>query len=64
VVHYRQQLGSAIEGTHLGELSGIPATGKRVKFSAMSVSRLTEGKQVEHWVVNDRLARHFSAKEG
>ena len=44
-----------LEGTHQGELLGIPATGKRVKVSGMSISRLADGKQVEHWSVMDQL---------
>ena len=44
-----------LEGTHQGELLGIPATGKRVKVSGMSFSRLVDGKQVEHWSIMDQL---------
>jgi steroid delta-isomerase-like uncharacterized protein len=44
-----------LEGTHQGELTGIPATGKRVKVAGMSISRLVDGKQVEHWSVMDQF---------
>ncbi|NIR27704.1 MAG: ester cyclase [Gammaproteobacteria bacterium] len=44
-----------LEGTHQGELIGIPATGKRVKVAGMSISRLVDGKQVEHWSVMDQF---------
>ncbi len=44
-----------LEGTHQGELLGIPATGKRVRVTGMSISRLVDGKQVEHWSVMDQL---------
>ena len=44
-----------LEGTHQGELFGIPATGKRIRVSGMSISRFVDGKQVEHWAINDQL---------
>ncbi|MFH1865732.1 MAG: ester cyclase [Candidatus Eisenbacteria bacterium] len=36
-----------IEGTHLGELHGIPPTGRRVKFAAIDVWRFESGRIVE-----------------
>ena len=36
-----------IEGTHQGEFFGVPATGKRVSFSAIDVWRFSDGKIVE-----------------
>ena len=36
-----------IEGTHLGELHGIPPTGRRVKFCAIDVWRFEDGKITE-----------------
>ena len=36
-------------GTHKGEFLGIPATGKRVCWSAITILRLAEGKLVEVW---------------
>ena len=44
-----------LEGTHQGELVGIPATGKRVKVAGMSILRLVDGQQVEHWSVMDQF---------
>jgi steroid delta-isomerase-like uncharacterized protein len=39
----------AARGTHLGELFGIPATGKRVAFTGIEFLRLEGGKLAEHW---------------
>lgn len=36
-------------GTHQGELMGIPATGKQVKFSFVHIDRIVDGKVVCHW---------------
>ena len=37
------------EGTHRGELFGIPASGQRVTQEAIVIYRLAEGKIVERW---------------
>ena len=37
------------KGTHLGELMGIPPTGKQVTFSVIHIDRVENGKIVEHW---------------
>jgi predicted ester cyclase len=42
-------------GTHLGDLMGIPATGKRVEWSEMGVLRLTGGQVAESWYDVDLL---------
>ncbi len=36
-------------GTHQGDLFGIPATGKSVKFTEMGILRIADGKVVESW---------------
>jgi len=36
-------------GTHRGELLGIPATGKQVTLEVIDISRIRDGKIVEHW---------------
>ncbi len=46
---------ATIQGTHLGPLSGIEATGKKVAFETMDSFRLVDGRQVEHWGVTDQL---------
>jgi steroid delta-isomerase-like uncharacterized protein len=43
-------------GTNQGDLRGIPATGKTVSFSGMSIYRMVDGKCVEFWEALDRLA--------
>jgi len=42
-------------GTHKGEFMGIAPTGKQVTFTAIGISRITEGKLVEAWVDYDAL---------
>jgi len=42
-------------GTHQGELFGIPATGKQVKFTEMGILRIADGKVVESWYDVDML---------
>jgi len=44
-----------MHGTHLGELFGIPATGKRVKVNQMQIEYIKDGKIVEHWRQSDDL---------
>jgi predicted ester cyclase len=36
-------------GRHTGDFLGIPATGKEVTMSGISVHRVADGKLVEHW---------------
>ena len=36
-------------GTHSGEISGIPATGKEVTVSGITISKLDGGKVIEEW---------------
>jgi predicted ester cyclase len=43
------------EGTHKGELFGIPPTGKRVCFSEIGILRIADGKVVESWYDVDML---------
>lgn len=35
--------------THTGPFNGMPATGKRVTFTGMTLVRIKDGKMVEHW---------------
>jgi predicted ester cyclase len=42
-------------GTHNGEFLGIPATGKQVEWGEIHIGRISGGKLVEHWVVQDQL---------
>lgn len=44
------------EGEHVGELNGMPATGRKVEdISAISIHRLRDGKIAETWEVWDTL---------
>ena len=42
-------------GTHAGEIAGIPATGKEVTVSGLTLSTLERGRVVEQWTTWDRL---------
>ena len=42
-------------GTHTGDFPGIPATGREVCYEAIDISRIVEGKIVEHWGIPDYL---------
>jgi len=42
-------------GTHQGELIGIPPTGKQVTASAVLTLRIVDGKIVEDWLDGDKL---------
>lgn len=44
-------------GTHRGELMGIPATGKRVTVTGMTINRIENGKIVETWNNFDALGQ-------
>jgi predicted ester cyclase len=37
-----------LRGTHLGDLAGIPATGKAVEFQLISIERVKEGRIIQH----------------
>jgi steroid delta-isomerase-like uncharacterized protein len=42
-----------VSGTHQGEFMGVPATGRRIAFHGMGMSRLADGKLLESWNVID-----------
>jgi steroid delta-isomerase-like uncharacterized protein len=44
-----------MRGTHLGPLNGVPATGRAVVVSGMSIERVADGRIVEGWNENDAL---------
>ncbi len=44
-----------IEGTHEGELFGVPPTGQQLSIESFTVERVSDGKIREHWRVTDTL---------
>ena len=44
-----------LEGTHAGELFGVPPTGHRLSIKSISVERVSDGKIREHWRITDSL---------
>ncbi len=42
-----------VSGTHLGDLMGIPPTGRSVAIDVIDIVRLQEGRYVEHWGLNN-----------
>lgn len=43
------------EGTHRGDLWGLPPTGKRAVFTGIGISRIVDGKYAEGRVLMDSL---------
>ena len=41
------------QGTHSGEMFGIPATGKAVKYTGIAIFRISAGLIHEGWVMGD-----------
>jgi steroid delta-isomerase-like uncharacterized protein len=44
-----------LEGTHEGELFGVPPTGQRLSIKSIAVERVSEGRIKEHWRITDSL---------
>lgn len=44
-----------IQGTHKGELQGIPPTGTRVKYYQITILQIVNGKISEGWRITDSL---------
>jgi len=49
-------LRGTMQGTHKGDLMGIPPTGKDVTVSLIIIYRIVENKIVEHWMVADQMS--------
>jgi steroid delta-isomerase-like uncharacterized protein len=45
-----------MEGTHQGDLMGIPPTGRQVSVTGIEIDRIASGKIVENWLNFDQLA--------
>jgi predicted ester cyclase len=52
-----------VEATHQGELLGIAPTGRRVRWDAIDVYRVREGKISEEWAADDLTAILYSVGE-
>jgi steroid delta-isomerase-like uncharacterized protein len=46
---------AVINGTHQGDLMGIPATGKRVRLPGILIDRVNDGKIIERWASWDLI---------
>lgn len=44
-----------LRGTHRGELLGLAPTGRKVAYEAIDISRIVDGRLVEHWGIPDYL---------
>ena len=44
------------QGTQKGEFMGSPATGKQATWTEIHISRVADGKFVEHWGIVDQYA--------
>lgn len=45
-----------LTGTHRGELTGIPPSGKSVEFDCTDIVRVEDGRVVEHWGTTDNMS--------
>jgi predicted ester cyclase len=45
-----------LTGTHRGEVNGIPAAGKVVTVSGVSIWKIVDGKNVEEWEIVDTMS--------
>jgi len=44
-----------IRGTHDGDLMGVPASGRRVEFTGITISRCRDGRIAEEWELTDTV---------
>src|SRR4051794_5866383 len=42
-------------GTHVGEVNGVPPTGRAISVDAITIHRMTDGRIAETWEVWDTL---------
>jgi steroid delta-isomerase-like uncharacterized protein len=45
----------SVRGRHDGELMGVPASGREIAFSGITISRCRDGRIVEEWEICDTL---------
>jgi predicted ester cyclase len=46
----------SFRGTHVGEIFGVPATGRRISFEGLDLFRIANGKIQEFWSAYDTLS--------
>jgi len=44
-----------IRGTHRGDLMGVPASGREVAFTGLTLSRCRDGRIAEEWELTDTV---------
>ena len=49
--------------THLGDIPGFPATGKRIHMSGATVYFLENGRFTGHWQITDRLGVYAQLRQ-
>ena len=54
-----------VQGTHGGELMGIPATGRAIDIGVLDLFQFRDGVLIEHWALLDNLGllRQIGVKE-
>lgn len=48
-------LRGVMNGTHKGDLMGMPPTGKDVSVQLIIIYRIANGKIIQHWMVADQM---------
>ena len=46
-----------VEGTHQGDLFGIPPTGRHISFDGLDMVRVADGKATDHWGFDNMMFR-------
>ena len=44
-----------LEGTHVGDLFGVPPTGQQLSIKSITMERVSNGKIRDHWRITDSL---------
>jgi len=52
-----------LQGSHRGSFRGFPATGRRVVWRDMVVSRFRGGRIAEDWVITDVVERLLRSRK-
>jgi steroid delta-isomerase-like uncharacterized protein len=48
-----------IKGTHNGALGGVPATGREIEITDMSIFRIANGRIAEQWALSDYMSLYL-----